>query len=160
MDEFLQSLAVAAAYAGPPLALLGAIGSSLGTAAAASAGLAVVAEDPTQRGRVMMLAALPMTQTFYGFIFMFLALLRLSAIPIEKITPSVGFLVLALGLVVGLIELFSAWYQGQVCRSAITMLIKTRGAIAGMGMILAVYIELFGILGMAFGIVALFTWVG
>jgi len=153
----VSEVALMAAYAGPPLALLGAVGSSIGTAIAGSAGIPVAAEDPMQRGRILLLAALPMTQTFYGFIFMFMAFMHLLAL--KTISVSGAFAMLALGITVGLIELFSAIWQGKVCRSAISMLIKTRGAITGMGLIMAVYVELFAILGMAFGIMALYTWV-
>ncbi len=148
----------AIAMAGPPLALLGAIGSAIGTAIAGSAGVPVAAEDPMQRGRILMLAALPMTQTFYGFIFMFMAFTRILSLG-SSLSLGGAYAMVALGLVVGLIELFSAVWQGKVCKSAIAMLVKTRGAIMGMGLIMAVYVELFGILGMAFGIMALFTWV-
>ena len=149
--------AAAIAMAGPPLALLGTVGSAIGTAIAGSAGVPITAEDPMQRGRVLILAALPMTQTFYGFIFMFMAFTHVLSLP--SISLGGAYAMVALGLVVGLIELFSAIWQGKVCKSAIALLIKTRGAIMGMGLIMAVYVELFAILGMAFGIMALYTWV-
>jgi len=151
------SSTAAIAMAGPPLALLGAVGSAIGTAIAGSAGVPIMAEDPMQRGRVLILAALPMTQTFYGFIFMFMAFTHVLSLP--SISLGGAYAMVALGLVVGLIELFSAIWQGKVCKSAISLLIKTRGAIMGMGLIMAVYVELFAILGMAFGIMALYTWV-
>ncbi|HDI02074.1 MAG TPA: ATPase [Ignisphaera sp.] len=154
------ALILGIAYAGPPLALLGAVGSALGTIEAASAGLSVISEDPAQRSRALALAALPMTQTFYGFIFMYMALSSLGPlIAAGKITMEKSMLLFFISLVVGLAELYSAWTQGKVCRTAISLLPKTRGGIFSMGLILAAYEELFGILALAFGLMVMFAWV-
>jgi len=148
------SIAWGIAYAGPPLALLGAVGSALGTLEAASAGLSVISEEPAQRSRALVFSALPMTQTFYGFIFMYMALMRLPSI--AEMTLFKALLLFSISLVVGFAELYSAWTQGKVCRSAIALLPRTRGGIFSMGIILAAFEELFGILALAFGLMVMF----
>ncbi len=149
-----MELALFIAYLGPAFApLLGAIGSSIGTQMAASAGLTVLAEDPGQRTRVLLFSALPMTQTFYGFIFMLQAFNVMAHITSIDLGKAAAILSASIG--VGLAEFFSAWMQGKVCRTTVSLLIKTRGAVTGMGIILAAYVELFGILAMVFGILVL-----
>lgn len=66
----------------------GVIGSSLGIGKAASAGLSVISEDPGSFKQVLILSSLPMTQTFYGFIFSLLGLT--SVLPgITQNTPPI-----------------------------------------------------------------------
>lgn len=143
------------AYAAPPIALLGgAVGSTLGTLEAASASLSIIAEEPAQRSRALIFSALPMTQTFYGFIFMYMALMRLASV--TEMTLLKALLLLSMSIAVGLAELYSAWTQGKVCRSAVVLLPRTRGAIFSMGIMLAAFEELFGILALAFGLMVLF----
>jgi len=52
----------------------GLLGSSIGIATAASAGAATMSEDRGQFRNVIILASLPMTQTFYGLIVMIIML--------------------------------------------------------------------------------------
>jgi len=148
------------AYLGPALAeALAVIGTSLGTQRAASAGVSVIAEDPMQRVKVYMLAALPMTQTLvYGFIFMLLS--YTTYLPqiaskyggAEAIPLNIGLAVLGISLFVGFAELFSAYGQGVVCRDGIVALIRTEGRILADAIVLAAYEEIFGMLGLIFAI--------
>ncbi|NAZ26567.1 MAG: ATPase [Thermogladius sp.] len=163
MADWITTLA----FIGPGLAEgLAAAGTTLGIAEATSTGMAVVAEDPGQRGRVFILAFLPMTQTLvYGFVYMFLMYYMLLPGMLAKhggmLTPEIAGAVFGVSLFVGLAEMVSAWMQGRVCGQAGAQLIKTRGGIFGTGIILAAYEELFGILGMVFGLVIAFlimTW--
>ncbi len=145
------------AYIGPTVALIGGIvGSSIGIAIAGLAGVATLSEDPGQFRNVIVLAALPMTQTFYGFIFFFMVSLKLAAATGLELYKAM--LYLGLGAFVGVAELFSAIYQGRVCASGISLLPRTKGAIFLNTMILAVYVELFGILGMVFGLLGIILW--
>ena len=163
MADWITTLA----FIGPGLAEgLAAAGTTIGIAEATSTGMAVVAEDPGQRGRVFILAFLPMTQTLvYGFVYMFLMYYMLLPGMLAKhggmLTPGIAGAVFGISLYVGLAEMVSAWMQGRVCGQAGAQLIKTRGGIFGTGIILAAYEELFGILGMVFGLVIAFlimTW--
>lgn len=151
----MEPLAVGLAYAGAALALMGGlIGSSIGMGKAGSSGSAALAEDPKQFRNVFLLAALPMTQTFYGLIILIQYINYVNG-HLDTLTLEKGLAILALGLAVGGAELFSAWYQGVVCASGIAELPRTKGAVTFNTMILAVYVELIGILGMVFGFLGL-----
>jgi len=148
------------AAVGPGLAEgLAAIGTTIGMHRAVAAGTPAIAEDPSQRGRVLVLAFLPATQTLvYGFVFMFLMyssvlptiFSKLPNMSPEKAAGLCGA-IFGVSMFVGFAELASAWMQGKVCAEGAAQLVKTRGAIFGQTIILAAYEELFGILGMVFG---------
>ncbi len=153
MDMFVidpSSLAVL----GGALALAGGLaGSAWGIATAASAGVATLSEEPGQLRNVILLSALPMTQTFYGLILLILIITTvLPGLPAEG---GQGFAVLACGLIAALAEFFSAGYQGAVVASGISLLPKTKGKILTNSMMLAVFVELLGVLGLVFAIMAL-----
>lgn len=150
------------AFIGPGLAEgLAAAGTTIGIAEATASGIPAVAEDPEQRGRVFILAFLPMTQTLvYGFVYMFLMYFTILPNILSKhggvIPPNISGAVFGISIFVGLAEMVSAWMQGRVCGQVGGQLIKTKGGIFGTGIILAAYEELFGILGMVFGLVFAF----
>ena len=142
------------AVLGGALALAGGlIGSSIGIGIAASAGAAALAEDRGQFRSVVVLASLPMTQTFYGLIV--LIFIITGVVPKLPETGSAGFMVLGIGLITAAAECFSAWQQGIICASGISLLPKTKGAIFTQSMMLAVLVELLGVLGLVFAIMAL-----
>lgn len=143
------------AYIGAALPLLGGVlGSSIGLALAGTSGISALADDPKQFRNVFMLAALPMTQTFYGLITMIQLISTIKSL--EKTAGSLdldaGVAILGLGIMAALAEFLSAWYQGRVCALGINELPRTKGAIAFNTLVLAVYVELIGILGMVFAI--------
>ena len=68
------------AVLGGAIALAGGlVGSSMGIAVGASAGVATLAEEPGQFRNVVVLASLPMTQTFYGLIIFILILTAVAS---------------------------------------------------------------------------------
>ena len=149
-----ESLAVI----GGAIALAGGLaGSSIGIGIAGSAGAATLSEEPGQLRNVIVLASLPMTQTFYGLITLILILT--TVIPKLATMPDggggMGFAVLGIGVIAALAEGFSAAYQGSVCASVISLLPKTKGRILTNAMMLAVFVELIGVLGLVFAIMAL-----
>ena len=158
MADWITTLALM----GPSLAEgMAAVGGTIGIMEEATTGIPVVAEDPGQRGRIFILAFLPMTQTLvYGFVYMFLMYYMILPGILAKhsgvLTPEIAGAVLGISLFVGLAEMFSAWMQGRVCGQTVAQLIKTKGGIFGTGLILATYEELFGILGMVFGLTIAF----
>lgn len=160
MLEISLSLGPALAIAGGALGLAGGlIGSTLGIRAAASAGISVLSEEPGFFRQVIILSSLPMTQTFYGFVVLFIILNTVvpGMLNLTQTQNTVlGWSVFAIGISVFVAELFSAWFQGVVCANGISMLPKTKGAIMINTFILAVYEEFFGILGMVFAILAIF----
>jgi V/A-type H+-transporting ATPase subunit K len=64
-------------------------------------------------------------------------------------------MVLGAGLIAGAAECFSAIYQGNVCASGISLLPKTKGRILTNAIMLAVFVELLGVLGLVFTIMSL-----
>lgn len=143
------------AILGGAIALTGGlIGSAIGIALAGNAGAATLAEDPKQFRNVLVLASLPMTQTFYGLIILIL-ILTTAVGKIGDFGVGGGFAILACGIIGAFAELISAIYQGSVCASGISLLPKTKGQILTPSMMLAVYVELIGVLGLVATIMAL-----
>lgn len=142
------------AVLGGALALGGGLaGASVGIAKAASAGVAILSEDRSQLRNVIVLASLPMTQAFYGLII----LIIIQTNVVDKIPESsgLGFAVFGLGIMAAMAEFFSAAHQGAVCASGISLLPKTKGQILTNSMMLAVFVELLGVLGLVFSIMLL-----
>jgi len=148
---------------GPGLAEgLAAAGTTLGIAAATASGIPTLAEEPGMRGKIFILAFLPMTQTLvYGFAYMFISYFVVLPSLLAKyggaIPPFTAGAILGISICVGLAEMVSAWQQGVICGQVGAQLIKTRGGIFGVGIILAIFEELFGILGLVFGLLVLFV---
>ncbi len=148
------------AYLAPALAeALAVIGTTLGIRKAASVGLSIISEEPATRTSVLLLSFFPATQTLvYGFAYMYFIYSQHLPSLLAKyggeipLTTAAAFL--GISLFVGFAQLFSAWMQGTVCADAISLLVKTRGGILSMGIILAAYEELFGMLGLVFGLMA------
>jgi len=139
---------------GGAVALIGGlIGSSIGIGIAGSAGVATLSEDSGQFRNVIVLASLPMTQTFYGLIILILVIT--TVVPKIPAEGGAGFMVLGVGLIAAAAECFSAIYQGNVCASGISLLPKTKGRILTNAMMLAVFVELLGVLGLVFTIMSL-----
>ena len=139
---------------GGAVALIGGlIGSSIGIGIAGSAGVATLSEDSGQFRNVIVLASLPMTQTFYGLIILILVIT--TVVPKIPAEGGAGFMVLGVGLIAAAAECFSAIYQGNVCASGISLLPKTKGRILTNAMMLAVFVELIGVLGLVFTIMSL-----
>jgi V/A-type H+-transporting ATPase subunit K len=144
---------------GAALALIGGlVGSSIGIGIAGSAGAATLSEDSGQFRNVIILASLPMTQTFYGF-FVLILILTGAASNMDPIIAAVGegagAMIMGIGLITGAAECFSAIYQGHVCASGISLLPKTKGKILTNAVMLAVFVELLGVLGFVFAIVSM-----
>jgi len=143
----------AMAVLGGALALAGGLaGSAMGIGWAASAGVATLSEDKGQLRNVIVLASLPMTQTFYGLIVFILILTTVK----DNMAGSMdGLSVIGLGIFAGLAQFFSAAYQGSICASGISLLPKTKGEILSNSIMLAVFAELLGVLGLVFAIMGL-----
>ncbi len=150
----MDPVAIGIAYAGAAMALLGGlVGSSIGIGKAGSAGTATLAEDPKQFRNVFILVSLPMTQTFYGLIVLIQFITHVNSTP--NLTMAQGLAILGLGMAAGAAEWLSAWFQGVICASGIAELPRTKGRITFNALILAVYVELIGILGMVFALMGL-----
>ncbi len=140
---------------GGAMALAGGLaGSAIGIANAASSGVATLSEDSGQLRNVIVLASLPMTQSFYGLIILII-ILTVTLPKLATAGVGAGIAILGIGIMAGCAEVFSAIFQGSVCASGIALLPKTRGRILTAAMMLAVFVELIGVLGLVFTIMAL-----
>ena len=90
---------------------LAGIGSSIGTTIAGNAAEGALKKDPEKSSTYMILSALPATQGLYGFLAFILWL--------GKDFAGNGAMYFGVGLSVGLVCLFSAIRQGQVCANGI-----------------------------------------
>ncbi|MBP5473333.1 MAG: ATPase [Bacteroidales bacterium] len=93
---------------------LAGVGSSFGTTIAGNAAEGALKKDPEKSSGYMILSALPATQGLYGFV-AFLMWLNKGA---EWIVSN-GAVCFGVGVSVGLVCLFSAIRQGQVCANGI-----------------------------------------
>ena len=107
-------LTVILGYVGLALMLcLSGIGSSIGTTSAGNAAEGALKKNPEKSSGYMILSAMPATQGLYGFV-AFLIWPKGSEVMMDK-----GFLYFAVGLAAGVVFLFSAIRQGQVCANGI-----------------------------------------
>ena len=99
-------------YLGMGLMLgLAGIGSCYGTSIAGNAAEGALKKDPSKSAGYMILSALPATQGLYGFLAFLLHF--------GKVNAETGTLWFGVGIGVGLVCLFSAIRQGQVCANGI-----------------------------------------
>ena len=103
-------------------------------------------------GSSMILTALPSTQGLYGFAAFFLALSRLKSI--ADLTLAGGLAILAVGIALGFVGLFSAFYQAKLCANGINEMSNGQD-VFGKTLILAVFPELYAILAFAAAFLAL-----
>lgn len=133
------------AYIGIGLLLaLSGIGSAYGVTITGNASVGAMKKDPDKFGNYMILTALPGTQGLYGFLGYFL----LSSLLVTDITlfQAAGIFGASIGL--GFVCLFSAIRQGQVAANGISA-IGSGHDVFGRTMILAVFAELYPIVGVA-----------
>ena len=100
---------------------LAGIGSAYGTTIAGNAAEGALEKAPEKSSGYMILAAMPATQGLYGFVafLMWMGNVALVGTP-EGIEAGItGYKFFAIGLAVGLVLLFSAIRQGQVCANGI-----------------------------------------
>ena len=99
-------------YLGMGLMLgLAGIGSCYGTSIAGNAAEGALKKDSSKSAGYMILSALPATQGLYGFLAFLLHF--------GKVNAETGFLWFGVGIGVGLVCLFSAIRQGQICANGI-----------------------------------------
>ena len=90
---------------------LAAIGSSIGTTIAGNAAEGALKKNPEKSSSYMILSAMPATQGLYGFVAFLMWM--------GKDFAQQGALLFGVGIAVGLVNLFSAIRQGQVCANGI-----------------------------------------
>ena len=105
MNEILGYLGL-----GLMLGLAG-IGSCIGTTIAGNAAEGALKKNPGKSSSYMILSAMPATQGLYGFVAFLMW--------VGKDFAADGIMLFAIGLAVGVVCLFSAIRQGQVCANGI-----------------------------------------
>ena len=98
-------------------------------------------------GSYMALSALPGSQGLYGFVCFFMVT-NIYNIITPEITMLQGAAVLSIGILVGIVNLAAAIYQGKVCANGITA-IGNGHDVMGKTLIMAAYPELYAILTVA-----------
>lgn len=132
------------AYLGIALMVgLSGIGSAYGVTICGSAAIGAMKKNAGAAGSYIGLSALPSTQGLYGFVGYFM----LSAYLVADISWFAAAAIFGAGLGLGLVALFSSIRQAQVCANGIAA-IGSGHNVFGTTMVLAVFPELYAILGL------------
>lgn len=130
-------------------ALFSGIGSAIGVGISGRSATGVLSEKPERYTPLMLMVMLPSTQGFYGFAMAFLVLYKLQLFGGEVLamTTISGLQVLAACLPVGFAGLLSAIHQGKVCAGGILMTAKRPEMAFKAGVLYAVVVEVYAVLG-------------
>lgn len=132
------------AYLGVALCVaLSGIGSAYGVTICGNAAIGAFKKNPAASGSYMGLAALPSSQGLYGFVGFFMLNGKIT----PEITMPAACAIFGVGLALGLVALFSAIRQAKVCANGISAIGAGHNAF-GTTMVLAVFPELYAILGL------------
>ena len=143
-----NSTALVMAYVGVALMVgLAGIASAVGTSICGQAAVGAMKNNSGAFGSYMALSALPGSQGLYGFVCFFMVT-NIYNIITPEITMLQGAAVLGIGILVGIVNLAAAIYQGKVCANGITA-IGNGHDVMGKTLILAAYPELYAILTVA-----------
>jgi len=142
-----MTTAVILAYVGLALMIaLSGIGSAYGVTIGGNAALGALKKNEDAFGNFMVLCAMPGTQGLYGFGGFFIILN--SGVISATMTVLQGAAIFGSGLLLGLVGLFSAIRQGEVCANGIVA-IGNGQDVFGKTLILAVFPELYAIVAFA-----------
>lgn len=132
------------AYLGVAIAVaLSGVGSAYGVTICGNAAIGAYKKNPTASGSYIGLSALPSSQGLYGFVGFFM----LQPHVYSGMDMTTAAAVLGAGLALGLVALFSAIRQAKVCANGISAIGGGHNAF-GTTMVLAVFPELYAILGL------------
>ena len=133
------------AYLGVALVLvLSGVGSSYGVTIAGNTVVGAMKKNPGAFGNYLALSAMAGTQGLYGFVGYFIV----KPFIVEGITMFQATAIFCACLALGLLCLFSAIRQGQVCANGIAA-IGNGNNVFSQTLILSVFPELYAILGVA-----------
>jgi V/A-type H+-transporting ATPase subunit K len=132
-------------------ALLAGIGSAIGIGISGRSATGVLSEKPERYGQMFIMVVLPGTQGFYGFLAAFIVMLKLNffgGTGVAELTFMLGLEVLIACLPVAFAGLVSAIYQGRVCAGGILMAAKKPEMAFKAGVVYAVMVEIYAVLGL------------
>ena len=148
----LSGLGNALALIGAAMAVfLAGSGSAVGIGIAGRAAAGVLTEKPERYGLNFIMVVLPGTQGFYGFLGGFLVVQKLGLLDTAysiSLTWQQGLMILAACLPVAFAGLVSAIHQGKVCAGGIMMAAKRPEMAFKAGVVYAVMVEVYAILGL------------
>jgi len=126
-------------------------GSAVGIGIAGRSAAGVLTEKPERYGLNFIMVVLPGTQGFYGFLGCFMVLQNMGIIgeagPVA-LTTYQGLMVLAACLPIAFTGLISAIHQGKVCSAGILMAAKRPEMAFKAGVVYAVMVEVYAVLGL------------
>lgn len=128
------------------MVFLSGTGSAIGVSIGGQAAIGALKRREDAFGNYMLLSALPGTQGLYGFAGFFI--INSSGVLSPEITMLQGAAILGAGIILGGVGLFSAIQQGKICGNGINALAGGHD-VFGKTMILAVFPELYAIIGFA-----------
>lgn len=135
----LLGVAVAVIFSG--------MGSSKGVGIASEAASAVISDDPSKFGKLLVLQLLPGTQGLYGLIVGVMVLLNTGILGGETIADmAIGLQYLCGCLPIAFSGYFSAKAQGRVCATGVNLIAK-RPEESSKAIVSASLIELYALLG-------------
>ena len=140
----METTALVMAYVGVALMVgLAGFASAVGTSICGQAAVGAMKKNNGAFGSYMILSALPGSQGLYGFVCFFMVQSFLQ-------NPSMlqGAAVLGAGILVGIVNLAAAIFQGKVCANGIAA-IGNGHDVMGKTLILAAFPELYAILTVA-----------
>ena len=146
------------ALTGAAVAALAGIGSAAGVGIAGQAAAGVLADDPGKFGRTLIMQALPGTQGIYGLLMAFLIFIRTGLLGGAMIDLSIsqGLYILASGIPVGAVGIWSGVSQGRAAAAGI-MLLGRRPDQMAKGIIYAAMVETYAIFALLISILMLFN---
>ena len=141
----MNSTALILAYIGVAIMVgLAGIASAVGTSICGQAAVGAMKKNSSAFGSYMILSALPGSQGLYGFVCFFMVQGLLTA----EITMLQAAAVFGAGVLVGIVNLAAAIYQGKVCANGIAA-IGNGHDVMGKTLILGAFPELYAILTVA-----------
>ncbi len=144
-----NSMGIVFALLGAALAaLMGGIGSAIGTSMTGRAAAGVLTEDPSLFGKVLILQLLPGTQGIYGLLIGFITLTQIGVLGgSSDISLAKGLLYLAACLPMAVVGLASALQQAKAAVASIALVAKKPDQF-GKAMILPAMVETYAILAL------------
>ncbi|MBR5484475.1 MAG: ATPase [Alistipes sp.] len=140
-----NSTALILAYVGVAIMVgLAGSASAIGTSICGQAAVGAMKKNSSAFGSYMILSALPGSQGLYGFVCFFMVQGLLTA----EITMLQAAAVFGAGLLVGIVNLAAAIFQGKVCANGIAA-IGNGHDVMGKTLILGAFPELYAILTVA-----------
>lgn len=131
--------------------LLAGIGSAIGVGIAGRTATGVLSEKPERYGQMFIMVVLPGTQGFYGFLAAFMVMLKLNffgGTGVAELSIALGVQVFIACLPIAFAGLITAVHQGRVCAGGIMMAAKKPEMAFKAGVVYAVMVEIYAVLGL------------